>query len=235
MTHKSNSIWCDSPGGLALQLSGRPKPATVAFPFLLKGVVDVPQRMAAALSTPLHFVGEENRVGGREKIKRVDNAEKERQRENNRSICCNGDEKSSRCQGKILRWWWKHWTVLLALVESSANESWGRKKKDWRRGIMRWSGLKRHPRFVQWGWERIREKVRHRYRSKPDSCIIADHIDWAGKKENYRLSWNQVLIDGRMTTVLYRRMKRSVFTVNGVWEQRSSRLCKRHPFIRRFT
>lgn len=128
-------------------------------------------------------------MGGRGIIKRVENGEKERQRENNRSICCNGDKKSQQCQGKTLCWWWKHWRALLAFVGSGANER--EREEDWQRGVMRWSGLKRQPHIVCWVWERItegdEEKVRYRYRGKLDSCIIPDHIDWARKAEKREL------------------------------------------------
>lgn len=57
MTHKDISIWCDSPGGLALRLSGRPKPVHRSLPLPLRGVADVLQRAAGVPSTPLHFTG----------------------------------------------------------------------------------------------------------------------------------------------------------------------------------
>lgn len=79
----------------------------------------------------------------------------EEEKEEEKCICCSRKKKSLQCQGKTLCWWWKHWRVLLGLVKSNANELAERKKREWQRGIMKRSGLRRQPYIVQWGWERV--------------------------------------------------------------------------------
>lgn len=122
MTHKGNSIWFDSPGGLAPQLSGGPKPVHRNLPLVLKGVVGLQQRMAGS-PPQFSWIWLGWKLRKREHGEREGAVEKDRQMANNRSICCNGDEKSWQCQEKALCWAWKHWRALLALVVSSANES----------------------------------------------------------------------------------------------------------------
>lgn len=69
---------------------------------------------------------------------------------------------------------------IVSLCEASCKWELAKRKREWQRGIMRWSGWRRQPYIVHWAWERVTEekkRVKYRNRSQFDSCIIADYID----------------------------------------------------------
>lgn len=91
---------------------------------------------------------------------------------------------------------------IVSLCEASCKWELAKRKREWQRGIMRWSGWRRQPYIVQWGWERVVEeekRVKYRNRSQFDSCIIAAYIDiqYKGYKNNFCLETRYWPMGGR--------------------------------------
>lgn len=139
---------------------------------------------------------------------------------NNTSICYNGDKKSWQCREKTLCWWQQRWRVSLAVVGSRANES-----ERWKMiGEGRWS---EQLHILQWWWEkRDWEKVTYRHRDiNPAHVLLLNILTKLGRQEKKRMTdccetryWWMGAVDGRMTIVLFRRMRHSIFFVNNIVE-----------------
>lgn len=77
---------------------------------------------------------------------------------------------------------------IVSLHEASCKWELAKRKREWQRGIMRWSGWRRQLYIVQWEWERVAEekkRVKYRNRSQFDSCIIADYSGIEGVQKRF--------------------------------------------------